>query len=133
MPRHALVIDDTRLTANSLAQMLDLLGYQTRVAYGSRATIEEAARQTPDVILLDINMPGIDGVEVCRFFRREPRTASVPIVAMSTETQEEMVARVRQAGANIFLPKPMDFEALEQVLKEFEKTVGKRGGRHVSP
>ncbi len=133
MPRHALVIDDTRLTANSLAQMLDLLGYQTRVAYGSRAAIEEAARQTPDVILLDINMPGIDGVEVCRFFRREPRTASVPIVAMSTETQEEMVARVREAGANIFLPKPMDFEALEQVLKEFEKTVGKRGGRHVSP
>ena len=133
MPRHALIIDDTRLTANSLAQMLDLLGYQTRVAYGSRAAIEGAAQQIPDVILLDINMPGIDGVEVCRFFRRDPRTASVPIVAMSTETQEEMVARVREAGANIFLPKPMDFEALEQALKEVEKTVGRRGGRHVSP
>ena len=125
MPRHALVIDDTRLTANSLAQMLDLLGYQTHVAYGSRAAIEGAAQQIPDVILLDINMPGIDGVEVCRFFRRDPRTAKVPIVAMSTETQEEMVARVREAGANIFLPKPIDFEALEQALKEFEKTVGK--------
>ena len=125
MPRYALVIDDTRITANSLAQMLGLLDYQVRVAYGSRAAIEDVAQQIPDVILLDINMPGIDGVEVCRFFRRDPRTAKVPIVAMSTETQEAMVARVREAGANTFLPKPIDFDSLEQALKAVEKTAGK--------
>ena len=121
MPRYALVIDDTRITANSLAQMLSLLGYQARVAYGSRAAIEGVGQRVPDVILLDINMPGIDGVEVCRFFRRDPRTANVPILAMSTETQEAMVARMREAGANAFLPKPIDFDSLEKALKEVEK------------
>jgi len=117
MSRYALVVDDVRVAATTIAQALELLGYETEIAFGSRPALESLARRIPDVILLDINMPGVDGVEVCRHLRREPRTASVPIIAMSTEVQPDTIARVRQAGANIFLPKPIEIEVLERTLK----------------
>jgi CheY-like chemotaxis protein len=117
MPRYALVVDDVRVAAASIAQALDLLGYETETAFGPRPAIESLSRRIPDVILLDINMPGVDGIEVCRYLRREPRTAAIPIIAMSTENQPDAIARIRQAGANAFLSKPIDIDALERVLK----------------
>ena len=117
MSRYALVVDDARFAATTIAKTLDLLGYETRVAYGPRPALESIAHRLPDVILLDINMPGIDGVEVCRFLRRDPRTAKIPIIAISAEAQEETVAQARKAGANAFLPKPIDTDALEKTLR----------------
>lgn len=117
MPRYALIVDDVRVAANTIAQTLELLGYETQVAYGPRPAIESLARRIPDVILLDINMPGIDGVEVCRYLRRDPRTAHVPIIAMSSEVQEPTITQIRKAGANLFLSKPLDMDALDSVLK----------------
>jgi CheY-like chemotaxis protein len=117
MSRYALVVDDARLAAATIAKTLNLLGYDTEVAYGPRPAIESLTLRLPDVILLDINMPGIDGVEVCRYLRRDPRTAKIPIIAISSEAQEETVARVRKAGANAFLPKPIDIDTLEKTLK----------------
>jgi CheY-like chemotaxis protein len=119
MSRYALVVDDVRVAAATIAQELELLGYETEIAYGSRPALESLARRIPDVILLDINMPGVDGVEVCRHLRREPSTAKVPIIAISSEVQEDTIALVRQAGANVFLPKPIEIEALERTLKSF--------------
>jgi len=117
MSRFALVIDDSRETADSLVQMLALLGYETRVAYGPLRAIESFTRRQPDVILLDIHMQGVSGVEICRYLRRDPRTAHVPVVAISGDTQESLVASARAAGANAFLPKPIDLEALESALQ----------------
>ena len=117
MPRYALVVDDARIAAATIAKTLNLLGYETKVAYGPRPAIESLTLRLPDVILLDINMPGIDGVEVCRYLRRDPRTAKIPIIAISVEAQEEIVAQAREAGVNAFLPKPIDMDALEKTLK----------------
>ncbi len=119
---YVLVIDDSRETADSLARMLSLLGYPTEVAYGPRTAINTITRHFPGLIMLDINMPGVDGVEICRFLRRDPRTAHVPIIAMSSDTQPEMVARVTAAGADVFLPKPISVEMLEQALATLPKS-----------
>ena len=121
MPRYALVVDDTRIAATTIAQALNLLGYQVQVAYSPRAAIESLFKRMPDVILLDINMPGIDGVEVCRYLRRDPPTEKVPIVAMSSEVEEETVDRVYEAGANAFLAKPIDIDILERALNRILK------------
>ena len=121
MARYALVVDDTRIAATIIAQALTLLGYQAKVAYSPRVAIESIFKRVPDVILLDINMPGIDGVEVCRYLRRDPHTEKVPIVAMSSEAQEETVIRVREAGANVFLTKPIDIDVLERALDDILK------------
>jgi CheY-like chemotaxis protein len=122
MPRYALVVDDTRIAATTIAQALTLLGYQAEVAYSPRVAIESISKRVPDVILLDINMPGIDGVEVCRYLRRDPHTEDVPIVAMSSEAEEETVDRVYEAGANAFLAKPIDIDILERALNRILKS-----------
>jgi CheY-like chemotaxis protein len=117
----AFVIDDSRAMADSLQQWLGLLGYEARVMLGPLAAIEALGHRVPDVILLDIHMQGMDGVEVCRYIRRDPRTAAVPIIAISTDTQPALIERVRLAGANGFLSKPVELEALQEVLRTAEK------------
>ena len=118
---YAYVIDDNRETAESLAQWLSLFDYDTRVALGPLPAIDALSRRVPDVIFLDIHMQGMDGVELCRYVRRDPRTAEVAIIGVSSDTQPTLVERVRLAGANGFLGKPLEFEALEEVLRAVEK------------
>jgi len=114
--RYVLVIDDNRTLADSLVQMLKLLGYDTAATYGPRAALEAIRQRLPDLILLDINMPGVDGDEVCRYLRRDPTTQHIPIVAISSETQPEVAAHICAAGANAFLPKPIAMETLETMI-----------------
>jgi CheY-like chemotaxis protein len=121
MARYALVVDDARIAATTIAEALTLLGYQAEVAYSPRVALESISKRMPDVILLDINMPGIDGVEVCRYLRRDPHTAKVPIVAMSSEAQDEMLNRIYEAGANAFLAKPIDIDMLARALNSVLK------------
>ncbi len=116
-----LVIDDNRAMADSLASMLTLLGYVAQTSYGPRTALNTITRHFPEIILLDINMPGVDGVEVCRYLRRDPRTAHVPVLAMSSEAQPETIARIKAAGADQFLPKPISLEMLEQALTALRK------------
>lgn len=120
MKRFAFIIDDNRLIAKSLMQMLELLGYRVQAAYGSLAGIQALEQIVPDIILLDLHMQGVNGVEVCRYIRRDPRLAKVPVLAISSDNQEAMITGVREAGANAFLGKPIAFEALEKVLKQIE-------------
>jgi CheY-like chemotaxis protein len=114
----ALVIDDHRETADGLRGMLAMLGYWVRVALGPRPALEALAQRVPDVIFLDIHMAGLDGVEVCRYIRRDPRTAHVIIVAISSDTQPALIGRAREAGADGFLAKPIALADLEDVTQE---------------
>jgi len=118
---YAYVIDDCRETADSLCQWLSLFDYETHMALGPLAAIEGLVQRVPDVIFLDILMQGMDGLEVCRYIRRDPRTAEVAIIGMSSDTQTTLVERVRQAGANGFLGKPPEYDALAGVLSAVEK------------
>jgi len=127
----AYIIDHCRETADSLCQWLSLFDYDTRVALGPLAAIEALVRRVPDVIFLDIHMQGMDGVEVCRYIRRDPRTAEVAIIGMSSDTQPALVERLRLAGANGFLGKPLEYDALAQVLRAVEMLNETR--RHPAP
>ncbi|MCS6909733.1 MAG: response regulator [Anaerolineales bacterium] len=114
----ALVIDDNRVIAQSLVQMLTTLGYEAGAVYGSLPAMQVLARTVPDLILLDIHLQGINGVEVCRYIRRSERLATVPVIAISSDTQSEMVTAIHAAGANAFLAKPIQIETLEQMIIE---------------
>ena len=113
----ALVIDDNRQTADALHQMLDVLGVEARVAYGSSPAIELLQTMTPTLILLDINMPGVDGLEILSFLRREPRLIPVPVVVITSDDQLETKERVMEGGATAILIKPATLDALEGALK----------------
>ncbi len=119
--RLAWIVDDNRQTADSMARMLRLLEVRTHVVYGPRKALIDVLEERPDVVFLDIHMPGIDGFEVLSFFRRDPRFAKVPVVIVSTETQPENVTRAKAEGAVAFLPKPVTVDSLEAVLIELFK------------
>jgi CheY-like chemotaxis protein len=114
----ALVIDDNRQTADALTQMLDVLGMPARVAYGSSPAIAMLGKYTPSLILLDINMPGVDGMEILAYLQREPRLKPVPVIVITSDDQPETRQRVMKGGALAILIKPATLDALEAALKK---------------
>lgn len=114
----ALIIDDNRATADALHQMLTVLDVPARVAYGASPAMSVLSNFTPRLILLDINMPGVDGLEVLAYLRREPRLAPVPVVVITSDDQPETRARVMKGGANAMIIKPATLDFLEANLKK---------------
>jgi CheY-like chemotaxis protein len=116
--KDALIIDDNRSTADALHQMLSVLSVPARVAYGASAAMALLSTFTPNLILLDINMPGVDGLEILAYLRREPRLLNVPVVVVTSDDQPETRARVLKGGANAMIIKPATLDALEDNLKK---------------
>jgi len=113
----ALVIDDNRQTADALCSMLDLWGVATRAVYNPGAGLSILEERVPDIILLDISMPGVDGFEVLSFLKREPRLENVPVVIITADDQPETARRAMKIGAKELMVKPVMPELLEETLK----------------
>ncbi|HEX5807108.1 MAG TPA: response regulator [Anaerolineales bacterium] len=113
-----LIIDDNRATANALGQMLNVLGFKARLAYGSGAAMSLlASGLTPQFVCLDINMPGVDGIEILGYLRREPHLMPVPVFVITSDDQPETRRKVMRLGANMLIIKPATIDALEEALK----------------
>lgn len=115
-----LVIDDNRHTADALVEMLDMLGVDARPAYGSSPAMALLSSITPDLILLDINMPGVDGLEILGYLRREPRLCNAKVIVITSDDQPETKARVMELGAEALLLKPASMVTLEPILKKID-------------
>ncbi len=113
----ALVIDDNRQTADTLCQMLALLGVEAQAAYGARAALLTFQRIQPDIVFLDINLPGVDGFEVMAYLRREPGFKDLPVVIITSDDQPETALKARRTGALLFLVKPVTMELIERALR----------------
>lgn len=111
-----LVVDDVVDTANSLAELLGLFGHEVRTAYDGPSVIGMAREFRPDVILLDIGLPGEDGYEVARQIRRDPVLSGVLLVALTGYGQEKDRRLAEQAGFNHLFTKPVELDALQSVL-----------------
>jgi twitching motility two-component system response regulator PilH len=114
----ALVLDDNRSTADSVVKLLNVLGIQARAAYGSDPGLQLLSEEVPDMVLLDINMPGVGGFEVLKYISREPRFAKMPVFICSSDDQPQTRQQAMKNGARDFLLKPMTVDALERVLKK---------------
>jgi CheY-like chemotaxis protein len=114
----ALVVDDTHEMADSLCRMLSLLDVQAKPAYGSRAGIMYLNDNTPQIVFMDINMPGLGGMDVISYMNREPRLAEVPVVVVTSDDQPETAERARALGAREIIIKPATIEGLELVLRK---------------
>ncbi len=113
--RRVLVVDDLRPSANTLAMMLSGLGQQTQVAYDGQAAITAAVALRPEIVFLDIAMPGMDGYEVARQLRRAAG-ADLVLVALTGYGQEQDRQRAFAAGFDQHLVKPTTVDALHQLL-----------------
>jgi len=116
---YALVVDDNRQMADALVQMLNILGLQAKAAYGSGPAMVVLGVETPDIVFLDINMPGVTGHEVLMFLRREPRLLSTPVVIITSDDQPETREKALKQGASKVMYKPAEFDTVEKVLAEF--------------
>jgi CheY-like chemotaxis protein len=116
-PLRVLVVDDNQDAAESLAVLLQLEGHNVAVAFDGPTALSEAAKSHPQVILLDIGMPGMDGYQVVRELRERPATRTAVILALTGYGQPEDRARAKAAGFNDHLTKPIDPTVLMSVLK----------------
>jgi CheY-like chemotaxis protein len=116
--KRVLVVDDNSDAADSLGQLLELMGHVTATAYEGESAVECAKQFAADVILLDLGMPGVDGFEVCRRLRQLEFTTPPRIVAMTGWGRAEDRARTEGAGFDAHLVKPVDRTALTRVLGE---------------
>ncbi|MEP7083229.1 MAG: chemotaxis protein CheB [Betaproteobacteria bacterium] len=118
--RRILVVDDNPDSAESLAMLLQLTGNETRIAHDGIEAVAAAAEFLPEVVLLDIGMPGMNGYDAARAIREQPWGRRMMLVAMTGWGQPEDRKRSKDAGFNTHLVKPVDFAALSKLLAEVQ-------------
>jgi len=115
--RKILVVDDNTDSARSLAVLQSRRGHETRTAFTGPDAIAVAAEFRPDVVLLDIGLPGMDGFEVARRLRGMPELSSLLLIAMSGYGRDEDRAEARRAGFDEYLVKPVELDHLRELLR----------------
>jgi len=121
-----LVVEDDPETRRFLVTALTGAGLRTEEAHNGLQALEKAFATTPDLVLADIAVPGIDGIELCRRLRADARTHTVSILAITGYDNRHYHDRAMQAGADRLLTKPCDFDTLLQAIREL---VARRAGR----
>jgi DNA-binding response OmpR family regulator len=108
---HILAVDDDEPVLRSVKRVLENAGFTVSTASGGQEALNLIARGQPDLVVLDMIMPGIDGLEVCRRIRADPFTAKLPILFLTAKSRPTDVAQGLDAGGDDFLTKP--FEVVE--------------------
>jgi len=122
--RRVLVADDNEDSAETMAMLLQALGHEVCIAHDGAQALEQARAFRPDVALLDIGMPRVDGYEAARRLRAEEWGRALVLVALTGWGQDEDRRRSEEAGFDRHLIKPVDIDALQEVLR----TAGGSGG-----
>ena len=113
-----LVVDDNADSALSMAMMLSMMGHETRTAHDGEAAVATAEAFRPQVVLLDIGLPKLNGYEVAQRIRKEAWGASMFLVAITGWGQDEDRRRSEDVGMNLHLVKPVEPSALDRVLAD---------------
>jgi len=114
--RRILVVDDNVDAASSLSVMLDIMGHQVRTAHDGESGIEVAAAFHPDLILMDIGMPKLNGYDACRRIREQPWGENIEMVALTGWGQADDRRKSQEAGFDRHMVKPVDLDVLTKLL-----------------
>ncbi len=116
MPRTVLVVDDERDTNDILASFVQAHGFETVQVFSGHEALSTVAKQTPDLILLDLMLPDINGFEVCDRLKRERETNLIPIVMVTALQDAHHRAAGVRVGANGYLIKPFTTAQLDEII-----------------
>ncbi|CAN5704044.1 hypothetical protein BH23CYA1_BH23CYA1_13250 [soil metagenome] len=116
--RRILIVDDNEDSALSLAMLFEITGDETQTAHDGLAAIEAAADSRPDVVLLDIGLPGLNGYEAARAIREQPWGQNMILIALTGWGQPEDRRKSTEAGFDAHMVKPIDHDDLLQLLDE---------------
>ena len=117
-----LIVEDNEMNRDMLSRRLVRRGYITVVAVDGSEGVEKARTDTPDLILMDMSLPGIDGWEASRRIKADPATASIPIIALTAHAMTSDRDKAIQAGCNDYDTKPVE---LPRLLGKIEALLGK--------
>jgi CheY-like chemotaxis protein len=119
MKKKVLLVDDTETVLMFERMLLRGSGFETEVARNGVQALEQVAKDRPDLILLDIMMPVMDGIETCRRLKSNPATKNIPVFIVTTKGADDMVEQAFEAGCDDFLTKPIDKLLLLKKMKSY--------------
>ena len=115
--RHVWIIDDDEEMSHAVGLMLNLLDFDTTSFLSVRSTVQMLlAGKPPDLIILDINLPEVSGLDMLEFLRRRPEWKNLPIVILSSEAADVVIDRALELGADSYVKKPVTIEELEKAM-----------------
>ena len=131
MPKKILVVDDERPIVRLVQVNLEHAGYEVVAAYDGKEALEKVEQEKPDLIILDVMMPQMDGFEVMQKLQANPKTRDIPVIMLTAKAQDADVFRGWQSGVTLYLTKPFSpFELISFVRRIFrsleEEEVEKR-------
>lgn len=124
VPKKIIIVEDQPEVADLLEEMLSLDGYQVIKIHSSTGGLSVIQAENPDVVLLDIMMPDVSGLEVLRFMRREPGLQQIPVVIVSARTSSSDIRAGLDAGATAYLTKPVDMDVLRETVAQVIREAG---------
>ena len=113
-----MVVEDFEDNRFMMRRLLEMSGYRVVEAVNGNQAVERAASEDPDIILMDLSLPQLDGLAATRRIRSQDGLAGVPIVAVSAHDSADFHAEALAAGCNEYVTKPIDFDQLESLLKK---------------
>jgi CheY-like chemotaxis protein len=128
-----LIVDDEETNRDLLARRLLRKGFRVLEASDGRAALAMIAREKIDLVLLDITMPGLDGIEVLRILRRDHSAVSLPIIMVTARTESQDIVNALDAGANDYVTKPIDFAVTLARIEAQLRLRAAMGGTPVAP
>jgi two-component system phosphate regulon response regulator PhoB len=120
--RTVVVIEDEPDAAEMFGEMMRVNGFRVVKSYASGPAIEIIERETPDIVILDVMMPEVSGIEILKIMRAKPGLAEIPVIVVSAKSMPADIKTGLEAGASVYLTKPVGFldlkQAVEQILPE---------------
>ena len=117
MPKRVLIVEDNPISMELLREVVEAEGYRVLAATSGSEALSVARAEHPDLILMDIQLPGIDGLTVTRALKAQQDTKEIPIVGVSAYASHEDIDRALEAGCMAYLPKPLDMPRFLDLLK----------------
>jgi two-component system phosphate regulon response regulator PhoB/two-component system alkaline phosphatase synthesis response regulator PhoP len=116
-----LVVDDEDNISSYLSRKLSKLGYEVFVASDGETAIDITFTRLPDIVLLDVKLPKMNGYEVCRKIKANQTTCLTPVIMLSAKTQGNEIQQGLDAGCDLYLTKPIGFPDILQHVRSFEE------------
>jgi DNA-binding response OmpR family regulator len=117
--KRILVVDDEVDLVETVRFSLDLEGYDVLVAYNGEEALNQARKENPDLILLDLMLPKLDGYKVCRLLKFDERYKHIPILMLTAKIQEKDKVTGMETGANEYITKPFEMDELMKKVKGY--------------
>ncbi len=118
MPKKILVVDDEAQLVEMIKMRLEANGYEVISAYDGQEALEKAKKEGPDLIILDLMLPKLDGYKVCALLKKDARYAKIPIIIFTARAQEEDRKLEEEIGADAYITKPFEPQALLAKIQE---------------